>query len=123
MMQKLVIKGRFPSLNEIIASAKSHPMVYAKEKKKLTTSVALLAKVQKLVPVLGSVQVDFYWYEPNRRRDPDNIQVGMKFVLDGLVLGGILPTDGWGTIKGLSSRFLLDPENPRVEVQIEQWRE
>jgi Holliday junction resolvase RusA-like endonuclease len=117
-MQRLIIEGALPSLNEIIAAAKSHWAAYAKEKRQRTTSIALLATIAKLKPVSGPCVVRCLWYEKDRRRDPDNVRVGMKFVLDGLVEAGVLPSDGWAVITGLEDRFYVDKERPRIEVEI-----
>ena len=120
MVQRLVIEGIFPGLNEIIATAKKHWSAYAKEKKRLTGSVALLAKVAQLKPVEGWVVVRFQWYEKDRRRDPDNCRASAKFILDGLVQAGVLEGDGWAVIHGLEDRFFVDKDRPRVEVEIEE---
>ena len=118
MTQTLVIESRFPSLNVTIAAAKRHWSIYAKEKRRLTLSVALLAKVQRIKPVERAV-IRFTWYEANKRRDPDNISAaGKKPILDGLVEAGVLKDDGWSVIQGLEDRFAIDTERPRVEVTI-----
>lgn len=117
-MQRLVLLGVFPGLNNIIETAKKHWSGYSAEKKKLTTSVAIMAKVAKLKPVTGKCMVRCLWFEKDKRRDPDNIRVGIKYILDGLVEAGILPTDGWKCITGLEDRFHIDNQRPRVEVEI-----
>ena len=118
MTQTLVIESRFPSLNATLAAAKRHWSVYAKEKRRLTLSVALLAKAQGIKPVKRAI-IRFCWYEANKRRDPDNISAaGKKPILDGLVEAGVLKDDGWSVIQGLEDRFIIDKEWPRVEVTI-----
>ena len=118
MTQTLVIESRFPSLNATLAAAKRHWSIYAKEKRRLTQAVALLAKVQQLKPVKRAV-IRFTWYEKNKRRDPDNISAaGKKPILDGLVEAGVLKDDGWSVIHGLEDRYFVDKERPRVEVTI-----
>jgi len=75
----------------------------------------------KLLPVTSPVKVHFDWYEPNMKRDPDNIRAGAKFILDALVEASILPKDSRKWVKGLSDAFPdPDAQNPRVEVQIEE---
>ena len=105
-------------MNATLAAAKRHWSIYAKEKRRLTQAVALLAKVQQLKPVKRAV-IRFTWYEKNKRRDPDNISAaGKKPILDGLVEAGVLKDDGWSVIQGLEDRFIIDKVWPRVEVTI-----
>lgn len=109
MKAELWIPGKLPGLNEIIASARSHKMKSASQKKKYTTRIAWYAKVH-LNPIQGKFDICFTWNERNRRRDPDNIAVGQKFVLDGLVLANIIPNDGWNQINSIVHRFEVNEE-------------
>ena len=115
---KLEIPGRLPGLNEIIDAAK-HGMYkyqpYAKMKETYTNMVAWLAKK---LPTYERVALIITWHEPDRRRDPDNIMAGQKFILDGLVQAGTIPNDGQRHIQGIIHRFAVDRKNPRIEVEI-----
>ena len=64
------------------------------------------------------VYITYKWYEPNKKRDLDNIAFAKKFVQDALVTNGILENDGWANIVGFCDEFYVDKENPRVEVEI-----
>jgi Holliday junction resolvase RusA-like endonuclease len=77
-----------------------------------------MARAAGLEPVTGKCVVRCLWFEKDKRRDPDNIRVGIKYILDGLVEAGVLPTDGWKYITGLEDRFYVDKERPRVEIEI-----
>ena len=112
---KFDIEGRLPGLNEMIEAAKSHYGAYAKMKQTYTDMVAWLAKK---LPRFEKVALVITWYEPDHRRDPDNIMAGQKFILDGLVAAGTIPNDSQRHIKGIVHRFRVDKENPRVEVEI-----
>ena len=114
---KLEIPGRLPGLNEIIAAAKSHYAKYSTEKKEYTEEVAWLAKKAKL-PRYEKSYLVITWYEPNSRRDPDNVMAGQKFILDGLVQAGVIPDDSQKYILGIYHRFMVDRKNPRIEVEI-----
>ncbi len=118
MPQVLVLFDRFPSLNKVIEAAKQHHGAYATLKKHLTMSVAIQARAAKLKPVEGKVEIRFRWLEENRRRDPDNVRHGAKYILDGLVEAGVLQDDSQKYIAGLSDTFKVDKSNPRVEVEI-----
>ena len=117
---KIEIPGRLPGLNEIIAAAKSHYAKYSTEKKAYTEEVAWLAKQARL-PKLEKAYLVITWFEPDRRRDPDNIMAGQKFILDGLVQAGVIPGDSQKYIQGIYHRFRVDRKNPRVEVVIEDY--
>ena len=70
---------------------------YSGLKRKMTADVRKLAG--PAVPShpekwCGPWEVSFSWREPNRHRDIDGVRAGSKFVLDGLVAAGVLPTDG-----------------------------
>ena len=111
------IPGRLPGLNEIIEAAKSHYAKYSTEKKEYTEKVAWLAKQARL-PKFEKAYLVITWFEPDRRRDPDNIMAGQKFILDGLVAAGAIPNDSQKYIQGIVHRFRVDKRNPRVEVEI-----
>ncbi len=98
---------QFPGLNEIIKASKAHPMAYSTMKKNYAELVRVAAKQAKLRPMTGPVTVHFSWAEKARRRDPDNIRAGSKFILDALVKMGVLETDSLKTVQGLSDTFTV----------------
>jgi len=107
-------------MNEIIAAAKLRKRnykEYAVMKDKNTEQVAWLA-IQSHIPRFEKAYFIITWYEPDLRRDPDNIMAGQKFILDGLVAAGVLPGDSQKYILGIYHRFKVDRKNPRVEVEI-----
>ena len=109
------IPGRLPGLNEIIDAAKSHFGEYASMKETYTNMVGWLAKK---LPTYEKIALIITWYEPDRRRDPDNIMAGQKFILDGLVAAGTIPNDSQKYIQGIVHRFRVDKRNPRIEVEV-----
>lgn len=112
---KFEIPGRLPGFNEIIEAAKRNPHEYARMKETYTAMVAWLAKK---LPRFEKVALVITWYEPDHRRDPDNIMAGQKFILDGLVAAGTIPNDSQKYVWGIVHRFKVDRKNPRVEVEI-----
>lgn len=114
---KLVIPGELPGLNEIIAASKQHYGTYATMKKDYSWMVKLLARG---LPRLEQVEVVCNWYCKNRKRDPDNVAAGVKFILDGIVAAGVLPNDGYAQVTGIIHRFYVDKSNPRVEVELKE---
>lgn len=112
---KFTIPGELPSMNEIVKASKAHHMAYANMKKDYT---ALAQMSAGNLPEMKRVDVVVTWYCKNKRKDPDNVAAGSKFVLDGLVKAGKIPDDGWDEIRSLCHQFDIDKNNPRVEVAI-----
>jgi Holliday junction resolvase RusA-like endonuclease len=114
-MQQLIIKGRLPGLNEIIAMAKKgkgNYQPYQILKKAINEMILLECLVQKIKPfdVRARINVKFEWHCKNKRRDLDNIMCGQKFVLDSLQHAGIIQNDGWKEIGKIEHTFLIKPE-------------
>lgn len=68
--------------------------------------------------IKGTAELHFRWYEPNRKRDLDNICFAKKFILDALVSNGVIESDGWQGVVGFTDQFFVDKNNPRIEVEI-----
>jgi len=114
---KLIIPGRLPGLNDMTDAARENKYASAQMKKEYTGLVAWCAKSARL-PHFDRVDLIVTWYEPNTKRDKDNIMAGQKFILDGLVMAGVLSNDGWKQIGDITHRFRVDRQNPRVEVEL-----
>ena len=117
MKQSFFIPGPLPGLNDVIAMAKRHWAQYAKEKAYWTDLVAWTCKGKRIKPVKMAF-IEFTWIEKGKRRDPDNIAMAKKFILDGMVHAGVLENDGWGQIAGWSDEFKIDKARPGVEVTL-----
>lgn len=117
---KLVIPCQLPGLNDYIGALDKSRHAGAALKKTTQRTVEWCAKSQlrKFRPT-GKVWMKYTWYEPNKRRDKDNISsFGRKVIQDGLVKAGVLGNDGWKHIEGFSDHFQVDEKHPRVEVEI-----
>lgn len=119
MICTLTILGRLPGENEIIDAARGNKYKAAGLKKEYTEMVAWQAKSAK-IPSFKKIDVTFTWYEPNRKRDKDNIMAGQKFIFDGLVTARIISNDGWNQVGDVMHKFRVDQVNPRVEVEIKE---
>lgn len=117
MNSRLTIKGRLPSLNEVIATARGNKFAAARQKKDLTRLVAMNAQVQRMPRCTWPVEITMTWIEKDARRDLDNIASGAKFILDGLVQAGVLPDDSRKYVRKLAHLFPPpDKANPRIEI-------
>lgn len=118
----LIIPGKLHNLNDYIAAERSNRHKGAKMKSDSGTIVAAaIRQCMRGVRIDGPVEMHYTWYEPNKRRDKDNISsFGRKVIQDSLVSTGVLKDDGWKHVVGFSDRFEVDSENPRIEVLIKE---
>ena len=118
MQQKFVIKGRFPSRNELENLSRQHWSLGHKKKKEMTNTVYYACKAQKLRKYRNEkIKLLCRFYEINNRRDPDNIFSGaIKAILDGIVKAGIINDDSQRYIKSIAFELAIDRNNPRIEV-------
>jgi hypothetical protein len=100
--------------NKVVAIA-NEPILIPENGFVITGSKDILSGIK----VGKKVKIDYHWYEPNKKRDLDNISsFGRKVVQDALVDNGILQNDGWNEVVGFSDTFFIDEKNPRIEVII-----
>lgn len=64
------------------------------------------------------INVKFRWYEPDKRRDLDNICFAKKFIFDALVTTGTIKGDGWRDVQGFTDEFFVNKDYPHIEVEI-----
>jgi len=114
---KFVIPGELADLNTYINAERSNRYAGAEIKRQMTNYITMLAKRLK-TKISAPVRIHFKWYTKNLRVDPDNTAFAKKFILDGIVKAGILKNDSRRYIKGFTDEFDVDPEEPRVEVEI-----
>ena len=117
---KIVIPGRFPGLNEFIdANRRKHGKWSGGNSMKQRDQQMILLHLPKGVRFKKKVFLEYHFYEPNARRDKDNISGYFhKIFQDALVHAGILENDGWKEIDGMSDYFHIDQKSPRIEVEI-----
>ena len=119
MSQKFVINDRLPGLNEYTANQRANKYGGNLMKRTAQKAVEWQIRASKLKPIKSPVKLIYSFYEPNRRRDKDNISgFAHKVIQDALVNTGILKGDGWKDITGYTDSFFVDPKRPRVEVEL-----
>lgn len=95
MERTLIINGQLDSLNEYTRACRRNRYAGAKMKADNEAIISLYIGMQmKGLHFPGKVTLNFRWYEPNRRRDMDNIAFAKKFILDALVSAGVIIADG-----------------------------
>lgn len=118
----LTIPGTLNNLNDYIAAERTNRHKGAKMKADNGNIVAVAIKqCLRGVSIENPVCMEYTWYEPNRRRDKDNVSsFGRKVIQDALVQCGVLKDDGWKHVVGFSDRFEVDKTRPRIEVLIRE---
>lgn len=123
MIINFEIPGKLPSLNEFLNETKSHNNRYfggnqMKRKAETYISMFIPSKTKGLL-IDQPCEICFTYYEPNRKRDPDNISaVAHKFILDTLVKTKVIINDSQKYIKKILDIYCIDPKSPRIEVMI-----
>lgn len=120
----LIIPGQLPNLNEYTKACRSNKFAGAKMKKDAEQIIEFeIYRQLKNQKIEGTAELHFRWYEPNRKRDLDNVCFAKKFILDALVNKQIIQCDGWQGVRGFTDQFFVDKENPRIEVEIGEYHE
>ena len=117
----LTIPGELLDLNEYIRKERSSAGRYVANtlKQEQTEIVAWIAKEQLRNVVLEQpCFVEITWFCKNAKKDPDNIVFAKKFVMDGLVMAGVLKNDTMRYILGFMDMVNIDRTNPRIEINL-----
>lgn len=129
MKYELILDGIMPNLNDYLQGER---IAIRKNGKFTTKGNVLKQEYQRKVvtevrrQLMGihiekPVEIKYTYFEPNKKRDLDNISAfAHKVIQDGLVKGGLLSNDGWKNIIGFSDDFYVDKENPRIEILIRE---
>ena len=122
MTYLLIIPGKLNNVNDYTTACRTNP--YKGAKMKADNEAIVLQAIYSQFGRLrlnSPVYIKYRWYEPNRRRDMDNISsFGRKVIQDSLVQAKVLKNDGWKEITGFRDDFFVDKEFPRIEVEIQE---
>lgn len=120
MKYELIIKGRLDGLNDYTSANRTNPHKGGKMKADNEQIVIYAIREQlRRLHIQKPVKLEFAWYEPNKRRDHDNVSsFGRKVIQDALVKCKVLQDDGWKFVTGFSDVFYCDKVDPRIEVLI-----
>ncbi len=116
-VSQLWIPGRLPGLNDIVAMNRSSHHAYHACKNKWHHTIGLIAMASG-AKRFERAHIRLQWVEPNKRRDPDNVCGGLKFILDALKLSGVLGSDGWAGVLSIAHTWGVDKSNPGVRVTL-----
>jgi len=119
---EIEIPGRFAGLNEFIDANRRRRGNYSPANAMKQRDQKYICQcIPKGLKFKGRIHILYRFYEPNTKRDKDNIAGYFhKIFQDALVQAGVIPNDGWKTIQGFADSFDVDKGNPRIEVRIEE---
>lgn len=116
MKQTFTIPGKLPGYNQLMHG---HWAARQKVKDEAMTLVGWSARAAGIKPVTGLTTIKIQCFEPNSRRDMDNIISGAsKVILDSLKNMGIIQGDGQKYVRYEPCTPVVDRKNPRVEIVI-----
>ena len=116
---RFTIYGRLDGLNDYTKACRSSVFEGNGMKKRNQKAVRNAILATKLLKVSKyPITLKITWYEPNKRRDIDNIVFATKFIQDALVQMGVIENDSQKFIDALVHDVKIDKENPRIEVEI-----
>lgn len=129
MEYKFTFYGVLPNLNDYLQGER----IPIRKNGKFTTkgNVMKQENQRKIIKIIRNdllglhiqkpIEIEYKFYEENRRRDLDNISAfAHKVIQDALVKAGTIENDGWKHIKGFSDEFYVDSENPRIEITLKE---
>ena len=115
----ILILPPLTTLNQYIDAERRNKYVGAKIKKMDTETVAWIAK-STLKPVDRITSIDITFRVADKRTDKDNLIFSTKFILDGLVVAGIIKGDGWKyTPDNWHYHFEVSPRH-EIEVKLNE---
>lgn len=124
MINGFEIEEKLPSYNEYINANRRGWQAGATFKKKVQRIISFYAlqaeRKGQLRPIKHPCIVQFFWNEPNHRRDVDNVQSAQKFILDALQEIKILPDDSPKWVQQTEHEVRYNKEHPAVLVVIQE---
>lgn len=123
MTQKFTIHDRLPGINEYTAQQRANKYGGNLMKRHAQKAIEWEIRASKLKPIKSPVMILYTFYEPNKRRDKDNIAgFAHKVIQDALVACGIIKDDAWDYIVGYEDHFGIDKKHPHIDVEL-RWSE
>ena len=118
-MLKLRVPIELPDQNQIIkwSNVRGRYSAYSRHKKTLTEQIGNIARRAIGRVTSYPVECAIRWFCPNKRKDPDNIAGGKKFILDALVAADILENDRWAHICSFEDSFEVGEPGALVELR------
>ena len=116
-----VIREKLPSLNEVISANRTDKHKGAKLKRRVQDEIGQYIRIA-VQQGHAYVQhnrciVSVIWHEKTKRRDADNVESAVKFILDAMVEQGIIKDDSRKYVAQVY-HHIVDDDEDYVEVFI-----
>ena len=122
-LTQIIIPGRFSGLNEFIKANRTQSGRWNAGNAMKHKDQQRICQYLPVVRFKRKIFIEYVFYEPNTKRDKDNISGYFhKIFQDAMVQAGLLENDGWKQIDGWSDYFKIDQRDPRIEVYIEECK-
>lgn len=122
-MNTFTIRAKLPSLNDVIGYNRSNKFQGNRIKQEIQELIGWSIKqaltIGTLVPITKPCEIYIEWHEATKKRDPDNVQSSVKFILDSMVANNVLINDNRRYIKQIYHKIVDDKDN-FVVVRIEE---
>lgn len=118
MNQYMTIPARLPGRNEVDRANRANRYAGAKLKKETQEEICWAIRAAGLQPVRLPCVICCTFEETNRRRDVDNVESAVKFILDALKACGIIRDDGPAFVVGAPTFTRYTDAGNRVLVTI-----
>ena len=115
--------SKFPTWNDMNRLNRANPKKGARAEKQYREDLGFMIRAARPPKYSRQVRIGFIFFEPDNRRDPDNIQYFLKPFLDALQDCAVIPNDSRRYIRGFWSDFETDSKDPRIEVYISEVTE
>lgn len=118
MKNQYTIPGRLPGYNEL---TKGHWAARQRVKQAAMDLVGWNIKAQGMWRYTGKITVEIRCFEPNRKRDDDNVTSGAaKVILDAMKNMSMIQGDGQRYVRCVKHPVEVDRERSRVEIEIRE---
>lgn len=108
--QKIYVFDKLPSLNNYVDACRDSPFKGAKLKKDVENELLSFIRLAGTQPLTVPCIVHVDWYENSRRRDVDNVESAIKYILDALQVAGILKNDSRKYVKQVSHNVITSKD-------------
>ena len=122
MMYKVVIPGKFESLNKYLSELSKHPVAGNRMKQRDEhICITYIRQALKGTKLKTPIIIHYGFFEQNAKRDRLNIASYCdKVFCDALQKAGNLHNDNCNSVYNITHEFFIDQRNPRIEVVIEE---
>lgn len=108
-----------PKLNQQIREARTNRYKSAETKTQWTNDIAVIAiSDSKEVKFPEKVWLTFSWEVKTLNNDPDNIAAAAKYIMDGLVIAGIIKDDSLAYIGSPIIHYYAKAKTEQVTIRI-----